>query len=67
MGFSMNALGSNAFIWKIKHNIIHHTYTNIDGVDDDIANGPFLRQCTTQKMDANTSFPIHLYVYPVCC
>src|SRR4030095_10486480 len=45
MGLTMNALGSNAFIWKIKHNIIHHTYTNIDGVDDDIANGPLLRLC----------------------
>ena len=49
MGLTMNALGSNAFIWKIKHNIIHHTYTNIDGVDDDIANGPLLRLCATQK------------------
>jgi linoleoyl-CoA desaturase len=49
MGLTMNALGSNAFIWKIKHNIIHHTFTNVDGIDDDIANGPLLRQCTTQK------------------
>jgi len=64
MGLTMNALGSNAFIWKIKHNIIHHTYTNIDGIDDDIANGPFLRQCTTQKW-----MPIHrfqfLYMFPL--
>ena len=58
MGLSMNALGSNAFIWKIKHNIIHHTYTNIDGVDDDIANGPLLRQCNTQKW-----MPIHRYQF----
>src|SRR5579863_1532635 len=33
MGLTMNVLGSNAFLWKIKHNIIHHTYTNIDGMD----------------------------------
>src|SRR5579859_3749114 len=58
MGLSMNALGSNAFIWKIKHNIIHHTYTNIDGIDDDIANGPLLRQCTTQKW-----MPIHRFQF----
>jgi len=58
MGLTMNALGSNAFIWKIKHNIIHHTYTNIDGVDDDIANGPILRQCTTQKW-----IPIHRFQF----
>ena len=58
MGLSMNALGSNAFIWKIKHNIIHHTFTNIDGIDDDIANGPLLRQCSTQKW-----MPIHRYQF----
>jgi len=45
---SMNALGGNAFFWKIKHNIIHHTYTNVDGVDDDLNNRPFMRECATQ-------------------
>jgi len=58
MGLSMNALGSNAFIWKIKHNIIHHTFTNIDGIDDDIANGPLLRQCATQKR-----MPMHRFQF----
>src|SRR5688500_9120466 len=49
LSLTMNALGSNAFIWKIKHNIIHHTYTNVDGIDDDIAKSPVLRHCPTQK------------------
>lgn len=44
-----NGLGANAFFWKQKHNIIHHTYTNIDGLDDDIAKSPIIRQCETQK------------------
>jgi len=35
-GLTLNMLGANNFMWKTKHNIIHHTYTNIDGVDDDI-------------------------------
>ncbi|MFZ1688715.1 MAG: acyl-CoA desaturase [Flavobacteriales bacterium] len=48
-GLSLNCLGGNAFIWKLKHNIIHHTYTNVDGVDDDIAKLPLIRQCETQK------------------
>lgn len=47
-GLTNNFLGGNAFLWKLKHNIIHHTYTNIDGVDDDINNMPFMRQCSTQ-------------------
>ncbi|MBC7508009.1 MAG: fatty acid desaturase, partial [Ferruginibacter sp.] len=34
--YSVNALGASGIMWNNKHNIIHHTYTNIDGVDDDI-------------------------------
>lgn len=49
LGLTLNALGGNSFIWKQKHNIIHHTYTNIDGVDDDIAKSPFIRMCSTQR------------------
>ena len=47
-GLTHNFLGGNAFLWKIKHNIIHHTYTNVDGLDDDINNMPFMRECSTQ-------------------
>lgn len=49
MGLSLNCLGGNSFIWKMKHNIVHHTYTNVDGIDDDIAKLPLLRQCVSQK------------------
>src|SRR5215204_2247174 len=61
LSLTMNALGSNAFIWKIKHNIIHHTYTNVDGIDDDIAKSPLMRQCTTQKWVPAHRFQ-HIYV-----
>jgi linoleoyl-CoA desaturase len=49
LGLTLNAMGGTAFIWKQKHNIIHHTYTNVDGLDDDIAKSPLIRQCHTQK------------------
>jgi linoleoyl-CoA desaturase len=49
MGYTLNILGGNSYIWKQKHNIIHHTYTNIDGIDDDIAKSPVIRQCYSQK------------------
>lgn len=48
-GYTLNLIGGNSFIWKQKHNIIHHTYTNVDGMDDDIAKSPFIRMCRTQK------------------
>jgi linoleoyl-CoA desaturase len=47
-GLTHNFLGGNAFLWKLKHNIVHHTYTNVDGIDDDINNMPFMRECSTQ-------------------
>jgi linoleoyl-CoA desaturase len=58
LGLTLNALGGNAFIWKFKHNIVHHTYTNVDGIDDDIAKSPVIRQCSTQKW-----VPAHRYQY----
>lgn len=36
MSYSLNLLGGNIYFWKQKHNIAHHTYTNIDGEDPDI-------------------------------
>ncbi len=48
-GLSLNFLGANVHFWKTKHNIIHHSYTNIEGVDDDINTKPILRLCETQK------------------
>ncbi len=50
IGFlALNGLGASSFFWKQKHNIIHHTYTNVDGIDDDIAKSPVIRQCESQK------------------
>ncbi|MBS1743186.1 MAG: acyl-CoA desaturase [Bacteroidetes bacterium] len=46
---TLNGLGASSFFWKQKHNIIHHTYTNVDGLDDDIAKSPVIRQCESQK------------------
>lgn len=41
LGGTMYLLGSNVLNWKIQHNMLHHTYTNIEGYDMDIASkGP---------------------------
>lgn len=36
-GATMFLLGSTVVNWKIQHNVLHHTYTNIEGNDEDIA------------------------------
>jgi len=47
--YSLNMLGANHFLWNMKHNIIHHSFTNIDGVDDDIEIGILMRMAPGQK------------------
>ncbi|MDH5382278.1 MAG: acyl-CoA desaturase [Cyclobacteriaceae bacterium] len=36
MGISVLVLGIAPSIWKIQHNVLHHTYTNIEHADEDI-------------------------------
>ena len=66
LGLTLNALGGNSFIWKFKHNIIHHTYPNVDGMDDDIAKSPFIRMCSTQRLGACAPGATYLYAVVVC-
>ncbi len=64
LGMSMNFMGASSFFWKQKHNIIHHTYTNIDGIDDDIAKSPIIRQCESQRWVPAHKVQ-HIYLWPV--
>jgi len=37
VGGVLNIIGGNPTNWKIQHNVLHHTFTNVDGFDEDIA------------------------------
>ena len=43
LSMSMHIIGGSALNWKIQHNVLHHTYTNINGHDDDISPKYILR------------------------
>lgn len=60
--FSLNVLGGSSFMWNVKHNVIHHAYTNIDGVDDDIDIQPWLRMSSTQPKLAMHRYQ-HVYFW----
>ncbi|WP_090973847.1 fatty acid desaturase family protein [Parapedobacter composti] len=45
--YTLNMLGGTIYFWKQKHNISHHTYTNVDGLDHDI-DIKFMRMHTEQ-------------------
>jgi linoleoyl-CoA desaturase len=42
-GYSLNLIGANAFNWKLQHNVLHHTFTNVHDVDEDISPRGILR------------------------
>jgi linoleoyl-CoA desaturase len=46
----MHLIGGNTTAWKIQHNILHHTYTNVHGYDEDIETDGILRFSPTQKL-----------------
>lgn len=56
--FALDFLGASSFMWNTKHNVIHHAFTNIEGVDDDIEAGILLRMAPQQKRLA-----VHKYQY----
>ena len=43
MGYSLNLVGANAFNWKIQHNVLHHSFTNVHEHDEDISPRGVLR------------------------
>lgn len=49
LGMTFDLLGANGYLWKITHNVIHHTYTNIQGIDEDLEVSPLLRLSPTSE------------------
>ncbi|MFK5974450.1 MAG: acyl-CoA desaturase [Flavobacteriaceae bacterium] len=43
MGGSIYILAGNVYNWQVQHNVLHHTYTNIQGHDEDLDAGRILR------------------------
>jgi linoleoyl-CoA desaturase len=62
LGLSLNLVGGNAFNWKIQHNVLHHTYTNIHDVDEDISPRGILRMCPHGEWKAIHRFQ-HFYAW----
>jgi linoleoyl-CoA desaturase len=43
VGYSLNMVGANAFNWKMQHNVLHHSFTNVHEEDEDISPRGVLR------------------------
>jgi linoleoyl-CoA desaturase len=58
IGYSLNLIGANVFNWKIQHNVLHHTYTNVHDEDEDISPRGVLRLSPLSKWNR-----IHKYQF----
>jgi linoleoyl-CoA desaturase len=56
IGYSLNLLGATSFNWKLQHNVLHHTYTNVHDEDEDISPRGALRLSPESDWK-----PIHRY------
>lgn len=59
--YSLNLLGGNIYLWKLKHNIAHHTYTNIEGEDFDIE-VKFMRLHEEQPFKAHHRYQKYYFI-----
>ncbi|MDQ7948835.1 MAG: acyl-CoA desaturase [Pedobacter sp.] len=62
-GFLFSIIGASAYVWSICHNIVHHTYTNISGHDEDIDLAPgLIRFCEKEPVNKIQRYQ-HLYAF----
>jgi len=65
MGWTSDSLlGFSSYAWRVKHNVAHHTYTNVEGYDDDINQAPFIRLTPTTQ--PHWWYRVqHIYIWPL--
>lgn len=63
MGFTLDLVGGSNMFWRHKHNILHHTYTNISELDDDIQVFGVMRLSPEQPWRPWHRFQ-HWYAFP---
>ena len=64
IGYALNVIGGNAFTWKVQHNVLHHTFTNIHDADEDISPRGVLRMCPKSTWKPVHQYQ-HIYAWPL--
>lgn len=62
LAYTLDLLGGSSYIWTWKHNVLHHTYPNLAGLDADIAMAPLARMAPQQRRNGAHRFQ-HLYMW----
>ena len=66
VGSILYFLGGCDVNWRIQHNILHHTYTNVTGFDEDINPGPVMRFTPHEERKPMHKYQ-HIYAYFLYC
>ena len=62
VGHTLDMVGASSIVWKLQHNVLHHSYTNIDDHDDDI-NAPFFLRFSPNAPHNQLHKYQHLYAW----
>jgi linoleoyl-CoA desaturase len=62
LGYSLNLVGGHSTNWKVQHNVLHHTYTNVHDVDEDISPRGVLRLAPESDWKSIHRFQ-HIYAW----
>lgn len=65
MSYSFDLVGASSYMWSIMHNIVHHTYTNIPGHDEDIEFAPGLVRISAEDPLKGFMKYQHWYAFPL--
>ncbi len=60
--FSLELLGGSSMNWRIQHNVLHHTYTNIEELDEDVSSRALYRFTKGAKHYKMHRFQ-HIYMF----
>jgi linoleoyl-CoA desaturase len=71
LGRTFDVLGASSTTWAEAHNFVHHTYTNVPGVDHDLEPGPFMvfhpekAPSWIHRFQHLYAFPLYLFTFVV--
>ncbi len=62
LAWSLDLIGGSSYIWSWKHNVFHHTHSNVVGLDADVEIEPLGRFAPSQRHRAVHRFQ-HFYIW----
>lgn len=63
-GLALDLVGASSYVWRYRHNVLHHTYPNVDGMDVAIEAGVLVRLGPDQPLRSFHRWQ-HLYAWPL--